>query len=63
MRDLWTTRDLPVLTAYAELDAEGRRPEEHRKKAKKFGRWVAASVNTVGLEVAAAVLTGQIPGQ
>ena len=23
MRDLWTTSDLPVLTAYAELDAEG----------------------------------------
>lgn len=142
MQDIWTTRDLPVLTAYAELDADGAdlmnaedeiaaslglsqeqmdasigrlaeanfvraaatfggsfvesltergrrtagswpsaetaadrllaaldaiaedasRPESDRQKARKFGRWVGQSINTIGLEVAASVITGQLPG-
>lgn len=37
-------------------------PEKDRTKARKFAAWMGKSANTIGLDIAGAILAGQVPG-
>ena len=53
---------LDRIVAALEAIAQNTNDEDTRTNARKFAGWLRTSANTVGLAVATAAITGQIPG-
>lgn len=61
---MWPTSASALERMIAALDAiaDNTDDEDDRTKARRFAAWLRTSATTVGLSVASATLTGQLPG-
>jgi predicted ArsR family transcriptional regulator len=60
----WPTAETALDRVIAALEAiaENTEDEEERTKAQRFAAWLRSGATTVGLSVASAAITGQLPG-